>query len=104
MASVRSMRVLAASTVSCNSSPASFRQGLIGGEENVLCGLQLAANARAGVAKGAKLVVHRLSQQPVTIGQEQDILDRLHMLQLPDDLESDLCLAGPGGQGHEDAR
>ena len=66
-------------------------------------GLRAGAELRHGRAEGAEVVHHRLVDQDIAVGEEEDALLAPGLPQTPDDLEGGVGLAGAGGHDEQDA-
>jgi hypothetical protein len=67
-----------------------------------LDGLGVGRELRHGADERPEVVHHRLVDQDVAVGEEQDPLLRARLPQAPDDLEGRECLARPGGHDEEE--
>ena len=68
-----------------------------------LDGLRAGAELRHRRAEGAEVVDHRLVDEDVAVGEEEDALLAAGLPQPPDDLEGGVGLAGAGGHDEQDA-
>ena len=68
-----------------------------------LDGLGVGAELGHGRAEGPEVVDHRLVDQHVAVGEEEDALLAPGLPQPPDDLEGGVGLAGAGGHDQQDA-
>ena len=68
-----------------------------------LDGLRVGAELRHGGAEGAEVVHHRLIDEDIAVGEEEDAFLAAGLPQAPDDLEGGVGLAGAGGHDEEDA-
>jgi len=66
-------------------------------------GLRLSTQLRLDLAKGAEVDHHRLVDEDVAVGEEEDAFFAARLLEPPDDLECGVGLAGAGRHHQQDA-